>query len=221
MTELGLGYSPAGLSGWTLAQLSDLLGWLARGIRFSFDPANPGYPWQARDIGIVLKGLNAAAGYLGDLTDKLLGIGEFGTLSFLNSGVDHTQYVAKQNTVLMRNNFVLQEVVHELGHDVDWHLRPSGSPWGWSATSEAWMSATGWSQPAGCLTSWCISTTGRKGAVSSYALTDPGEDFAETFVWEVLGPSGFTSTLQNPYSTRRYWPNTDRDTALTTAIFGP
>ena len=70
---------------------------------------------------------------------------------------------------------VLHDILHEMGHVVDYHVGPN------FAYGTAWLDAGKWTKPWNLL--W--GSGDAKSATSSYALADPGEDFAETFAWYV------------------------------------
>ena len=116
-------------------------------------------------------------------------------------------YAASNNTVNLAwgsaHGFVF---VYEMGHSVDWNTGEEGEHFS-DGGMPGWEVQDGWEirQPRGPV----IDYIGKEAADDQYALTNPREDFAETFTWKVFNSNG-----------RRYGnePGSRRQNALNVAL---
>ena len=206
-----LGFVPTGLSGWMKSQLTQLDGWLNRGVSFVTQVADN---WAANEISTVVSTLEMVQNKLskGIGIDKLLGLKGAGgpglefrrsTGNFGNGGPDNYIEIKDINPATL---------AHEMGHVVDWRARPTGSASGYSETGY-WLDASGWSDERG---GWYIGD-GVYGAPTEYAYKGraPGEDFAESFAWAMT--SGMGMARDNPFNPGGR-PNVARLYALNVAL---
>ena len=193
---------------------TELRNWIDRGIRFT------GATWTADHYEVVLTALDRVETALGGKTMAALGLGGGRTLT-INRITTGTSRGGGGVIDLRCDGRPFEEAVeatiHEMGHIVDWHARSDkkSTRW-WSDSSPEWAAATGWrrNHEYGF---YNITAEGSRGAVTEYALSNPGEDFADTFTWYVEsrnpGSGGF--------SRARAWrgePNPARQSALMVAL---
>jgi len=210
--RLGLGYDPGGLKDWADESLAHLSMWLGRNIKFE------GFFWNEAKLQIVMEGLDRVNNAFEGKTDKILGIGVYGVLSFNLGGTVGVGTVGLgENKVNLNNDqftfdgpnenhrqFLIETVVHELGHVAD-RTAGRGREW-WSKSGSAWQKV--WKR-VGDGDDWEPTMVGSRNFPSSYASTSPMEDFAETFTYIVhtrseKNSAGWTNQrhLKNPEQTR-------------------
>lgn len=189
-----LGYEPYGLDAWGDDQLGSLLAWWTSGVRFT------GNKWTAGNLGDAIDALSSVSAALGRKTMAALGLVRGGLLTFHKIASYRNWAHASQPDnqidveLTSQGGTETNGYIHEMGHLIDWHIRLANAQWGWSIVSEQWLAAGGWWR-SDRLNRWISSANGKSGAVSAYASErDPGEDFAETFLW-------YVNNQQNP-STR-------------------
>lgn len=208
--------APVDLDNWDTPHLQVLTWWTSRGIRFSSNDdadqrrGNVGSSWTNDNITAVLSALNRSEAFLGNKLLPAFGL-KNGTLTFNKwAGVAPGGFYRDETNsidVLLPDNFIgpdaresaVETIVHELGHSLDHQLSKLSNRgadyysltfWG------TWQHVCGWSFQNEL---WSQSDKGQTGASSIYAMTDPREDFAETFSTAVLGhPRRFSPLGANP-----------------------
>jgi RHS repeat-associated protein len=181
-------YDPEGLSSWGLPELSHLLGWLQNGVRFTTETQQ----WTSANLGDVMMGLDLVASALGGKTLALLGLTDGRTLTFNkilsaqnNGTAPYWKNIINLNLSPYHYDPYIDITIHEIGHIVDYHARPSfaGQYDTFSTSSIEWRETTGWSlDPDRGI--WRLLSGADIGFASNY-FTTPMEDFAETFVYRV------------------------------------
>jgi len=184
-----------------------LRGWLEAGVVFTKSGG-----WTTDNIGQVLDALNRVRSVLGSSAQAALGLVNGQTLVFDKESIQPVQgvlnlegrtfYTPGQYPTPIKlwipdfldsqiHETVVEMVIHELGHVVDWH---AGRWWAgkrWSDESADWVVAQTVSEPGV-----------RRIAVTPYAETDPGENFAEQFAWYIEqrypGSGGLTGNIGRP-----------------------
>jgi hypothetical protein len=189
-----LGYDP-GLSVWSTNELRRVNDWWDAGVRFTSNSSYLGDRWTPSNLSDTVNALDRVRNYVGTKTNSALGIRN-GQLEFikieagrLDPGAVGGLTDAPSNKVYLfliptQTERTTEVVIHEIGHVLDWQARPANSPWGWSATSKSWGTASGWSIVNGV---WCQDPALAAFAPTVYAKTNQGEDFAETFLYVVEG----------------------------------
>lgn len=200
------------LSKWLLEELTRLLGWLHRGVRFSGETDTR---WTSGNLTDVLGALDEVQKTLGDLTDAALGLTS-GGLTFYKQRAGSSdprseggEYRGGQLITLWliaaSNEHAVEVGVHELGHVVDvaagggsfWSLGTGNWPFGWRLLDDS----SQWT---------CNGSPWQMGAATPYTMSGgPAEDFAETFTWYVEG-GGYKDSIRDP--------DIHRQTALSVAL---
>ncbi len=220
---------PDNLHNWDANDLSDLVVWLGRGIRFQVDP---GKEWTSVNLNRVLMGLGLVNNYLENKTQSGLGLTR-GTLTMRKSEQQHCGInaagcagTAEGIVYLNLGSGSIEDrdtTIHELGHFVDFNAGSAYPYHVWSWNAREWLDAGAWYNIFGgyhILWNCKVGFKGFTGAVSKYAMSNPQEDFAETFMWVVLKKNGQAPThSDNPWNTLGE-PNQERLDALKMAIDG-
>ena len=219
VTTLGSAYANDGsLAGWSLAQLTNLLTWIDKGMKFT------GNGWTGGNLQDVSKGLDMVKQALGDKVWAALGlIG--GRSLFINRldcpgcGAGGRTYGQSNliNLWLPRSSAVrtVETTVHEIGHIIDWH---AGNNLDFSLSpSEPWLAAGNYVNIAD---GWFSTDTYSPNRLfpSQYAAAahDPREDFADTFAWSVYTQNGSVYGPTSNYN--QVGPNLERQNALSVAL---
>lgn len=215
-----LGFTPKGLADWETDALRNLNEWIQSGVRFTSNPTmwDPKTPvaagiWTADALSEALRALGMVQSSLG--TSKTRTALELNGGRFTINAVSNApapgwaDQAGNRIHINVAGADVAYVVVHEIGHIVDWHVRETNSRWGWSNTATIWLDATGWIRNPTYGVWYYTDPTKMQvrpgGASSSYATErNPGEDFAETFVWRTIG--------------RGFQPSKDRRDALDVAL---
>jgi RHS repeat-associated protein len=221
LSDLSLGYEPKDLYTWGINDLANLSSWIAMGVKFT------GNGWTGGNLHDVNKGLNMVGQALGSKVSAALGL-TGGRSLFINSADcrgcvvtgagGHTYGQSNLINLLLPSSSAIRTVetmVHELGHIVDWH---AGNNLDFSLSpSEPWLAAGNYFPVTG---GWVSTDSYLPNRVfpSQYAAgsSDPREDFADTFAWQVYTKNG--ASYRPTASYNPYGPSAERQNALTVAL---
>jgi RHS repeat-associated protein len=199
------GKLPNGFAELDVDQLTELIKWLKRGIRFKDGTSgNTNASWRAETIMSVLYALDDLEGVFGaEQLDRMIGIdGKTDTLTFILVQAPISEgaaWVYNGDSEIFLN-FALfdpvaipkgqklwtNKVIHELGHIVDKRAGLIRQVWG-NPYVRAWSQGSDW------LSSHIESVNGPRH--TGEAERSPTEDYAETFLWYVsmkLGKTEYT-----------------------------
>jgi RHS repeat-associated protein len=154
------------LSGFNKSQLSIILDWLNKGTVFE------GEGWSANQVFNVADALNKSAKAL--KSDELLRNITFRRKPPTKDKPAAEAYADQGIVDIFGDTDAVKSFIHEIGHVIDWRIRPAGSDKLFSY-SDAWTGKTGW-----VFYGWWI-LSDPEGAASVYVASSPAEDFAETF----------------------------------------
>lgn len=199
----GLNYVPNGLDTWGKDALANLSAWIAVGVKFI------GGGWTGGGLDVARTALNRVSTALGSGMKAALGLVDR-TLTLNNDGDGIMRTKQSDNEIhgilpSTADPGAIDRFIHELGHIFDWHIRPAGAVYGWSSSDPNWLSSSGWWRDAehGL---WRITYEGSQGAPTQYALSNPGEDFAETFTTRIDTMNGvrYSSFIRPSGASWRY-----------------
>lgn len=186
-----LGYEPDQMHIWNLSRLRELLSWMGRGVSFTGDR------WTANNLGMAVSALQLVADNIFNQSVQAL----MGTLGGPFAISKHTVandpeihadatinlWIPDQHADVIK---AMAYLAHEIGHRVDSNnnIASRYGDW-WAATGAKYREV--WTDDGSgklTLTSSTVVPTAPL-AVSQYAETDVGEDFAETFAYFAIGRS--------------------------------
>ncbi len=188
IATLGGQFNVADLWKWDKARLQGLEGWVNRGVRFVGN-------WHADNVGIVMDALNATQTSLGGSTDAALGLNH-GTLTY-RRGIDDAQlgpnvagaavFDGKNQIAFSSGDLGLALVLHETGHQVDWHVGNEKGFW----SDKNFISAQ-YTRDRFLGFLWEVGDRKYRGNIGDAPNSTSGspEDFADTFAWHVMASPG-------------------------------
>lgn len=193
------------LSGWGVSPLQSLIFWLTNGVSFT---NQAGGQWTSAGLSTAVTTLNDVKGAISDMgvVRNVLGLNTGGlTITMCPTCDPYDQnhdYSASSNTIRVDNGMgpiTHLEMLHELGHVVDWNVG-SGGWW-----SNEMLIGNGWQEVRRPCWFFFTCATGTLTQDLSYTPPNPNsfnhspqEDFADTFAGYVLDSVGHYPSGWNP-----------------------